>query len=54
MESFAHWYLSHRALLEATIGDGVGVVTAGGLGDGEFYTGLLQDVRIYTAMLNER
>ena len=45
-----------RTLEESSIRDGTGEVTVGGItGSGDsYFTGSLQDVRIYTASLDQR
>ena len=43
-----------RTLEEASVSDGAGELTVGGLSGGEYYTGQLQDVRIYPSMLTAR
>ena len=46
--------LSFRLLGFAELADGSGVLTVGGLSASDFYTGTLQDVRVYAGPLTER
>ena len=48
--------LFHRTLEESSIRDGTGELTVGGVtGDGDsYFTGGLQDVRVYAASLDLR
>ena len=48
-----HATVTHRNL-QSTVSDGIGELTVGGLRSGSFYSGLLQDVRIYSNTLSER
>lgn len=43
-----------RTLLSSELGDEPGELTVGGQATGNFYTGTLQDVRIYTELLQPR
>ena len=51
-----HWFLPHRTLAESSIRDEAGRLTVGGVSgavDG-FFIGILQDVRVYAASLDQR
>ena len=42
-----------RTLVSSSIKDGEGVLSIGGLSESQFYTGHLQDVRIYSTSLTQ-
>lgn len=49
---FCGWFC--RTLLSSELGDEDGVLTVGGQASSNFYTGTLQDVRIYQGILQLR
>lgn len=49
-----HLLLGCRTLLSSELGDEMGELTVGGQTTSDFYTGALQDVRVYLGVLQLR
>ena len=51
---FAHFLLKFRSIGSGLVADGTGQLMVGGMASGNFFSGTLQDVRIYSTALSDR
>ena len=49
-----NYYYECRSIGSSPLANGAGQLTVGGVASGDFFSGSLQDVRIYSAALSDR